>query len=158
MEKIESLYNVSVDITLTKNITLSATSEEHARQLVMEMFEKSAYSMIQNATFLKVETTDIIKENRYINVDGNGYVTLELYEDMISYCSHSGKCDEDCEIVLKIPFVKDQFKRIPDERLNKSLYECLDKTMEEIETMTRHDREMYALWIAANNAVEQLQQ
>lgn len=89
-------------------------------------------------------------------VDGNGYIEMELSQEVINICSNSGDCEEDVIRCLELPEIKKQFKSITDNILNQSLYEVLcDYTKEEIKNMERKKKEMYALWIACCNAREE---
>lgn len=92
----------------------------------------------------------------YEYVDGNGYIELELSEEIIRLCSHNGDCDEDTKRCIQLPEIKNQFKNISDDTLFKSLREVLsDETDDEIRNMTRETKEQYALWIACCNAMEE---
>lgn len=90
-----------------------------------------------------------------VMVDSNGFVELDLTEEIVNLCYHTGDCEEEIKRCLELDEIKSQFQRIDDDTLNKSLYECTDNTKEEINQLSRNHKEELALWIACGNAVDE---
>ena len=86
-------------------------------------------------------------------VDGCGLIELEIPDDIIGSCYHSGECGNDVEAALLIPMIRKQFDSISDERLIKSLSEVWDDS-DVIRQSDRHTNEMRALWIVCGNIME----
>ena len=92
------------------------------------------------------------RETTFAYVDGNGYVELEIPNDMVNTCYHGGECAYDVENALTDDFIREQFDNISDEQLIRSLSEVWDNT-EDIVNADRHVNEMRALWIACGNVI-----
>lgn len=93
------------------------------------------------------------RETTFTYVDGNGYIELEIPNDIVNTCYHGGECVCDIENALKDDFIRAQMDDISDERLIASLSEVWHDT-EDITNADRHTNEMRALWIACGNIIE----
>lgn len=89
-------------------------------------------------------------ETKLIQVDGNGYVELELSQEIADLCHHPGPCDADVENCLLLPEIRQQFDNISDEQLINCINEIYIDGYDP-ETASRHSNESYALWIACGN-------
>ena len=87
-------------------------------------------------------------------VDGCGLIELEIPNDIVTLCYHSGECMYDVENCIIEPTIRKQFDEISDELLIKSLSEVWDD-VEPIENADRHTNECRALWIACGNIIEE---
>ena len=93
------------------------------------------------------------KDTRWVCVDGCGFITLELTEDIVNGCYHQGECDGDVNDAITLPGIRAQFDLISDEQLIRSLKECgIDEYNPE--TATREQNERWALWMACGNAAD----
>lgn len=108
------------------------------------------------SVFKQQELTLKIMNNQYfIDIDGCGYAGLFLTKEIAQMCYHSGSCDEDIDNCMELPYFKEQFATISDERLIKSLCEVYDDP-DVIRNSTRLDNEKRALWIAAGNFLDEV--
>lgn len=94
-----------------------------------------------------------MEETRFAYVDGNGYVGLEIPNDLVDMCYHGGDCTYDVENALLDPFIRSQLDDITDEQLVNSLSEVWDNT-KDVVNADRHTNEMRAVWIACGNIIE----
>ena len=80
---------------------------------------------------------------------------IEMTKRQAESVSHSGDCENDVEILLQDKKIKRQLEKIPD----KELYSELKETGIELENLqTRHDLEVYIIWIAGCNIIEELRE
>lgn len=63
--------------------------------------------------------------------------------------SHQGPCDEDVEALIKLPKIRRQLRKIPDDELQAELSEYGAWEPEELQDRT--ENELRITWIAAGN-------
>lgn len=90
----------------------------------------------------------------YVAVDGCGFVSLGLTDEIANACYHSGSCDYDTEVYLDAPIIREQLDKITDEQIIKSLNECGIDEYNPSEH-TRRDNESWLLFLAAANYKEE---
>ena len=83
------------------------------------------------------------------------YFELEMTKRQAKSVSHLGSCDNDVEILLQDKKIKRQLKKIPDDKLRTELKE-MGIDLENIQT--RHDLEMYIVWIAGGNIMDDVKE
>lgn len=81
----------------------------------------------------------------YFNYIGS----IELTEEVINLCHHSGPCDEDVIRCMELPEVKAELAEIDPEALRKELYEY--GAWDDEELKNHNDNLMRILWLAAGN-------
>lgn len=84
-------------------------------------------------------------KSAYFNYIGS----IELPLDVISNCSHSGRCDDDIDNCMLLPEVKAELGGIDPEQLRKELSEY--GAWDEKELSNHNDNLKRILWIAAGN-------
>jgi len=90
----------------------------------------------------------------YVAVDGCGFVNLGLTDEIADDCYHPGSCDDDIEVYLDAPIIREQLDNISDEQIIKSLNECGIDEYNPSEN-TRRDNESWLLFLAAANYKEE---
>lgn len=86
----------------------------------------------------------------YFNYIGS----IELPEDVVHHCSHSGPCDDDVAAARMLPEIKAELAEIDPEQLRKELkeYGCWDD-----HELSDHDANLTKiLWIAAGQISDEL--
>lgn len=78
---------------------------------------------------------------------------IELPEDVVRKCSHSGDCEDDCRRCMELPEVKSELEKIDPDRLKKELKEY--GAWDDSELSNHNDNLMRILWIAAGNIQDQ---
>lgn len=84
----------------------------------------------------------------YFNYIGS----IELPEDVIDACHHSGDCTEDCMRCMELPEIKAELAEIDPEQLRKELREY--GAWDEDQLQDHHENLLRILWIAAGNIQE----
>lgn len=78
---------------------------------------------------------------------------IEMTKRQAESVSHPGPCDADVEILLQDRKIKRQLKKIPDDKLRMELKEM---GIDPENLQTRHDLEMYIVWIAGGNIMDEI--
>lgn len=78
---------------------------------------------------------------------------IEMTKRQAESVSHPGPCDADVEILLQDRKIKRQLKKIPDDKLRMELKEY---GIDPENLQTRHDLEMYIIWIAGGNIMDEI--
>lgn len=81
----------------------------------------------------------------YFNYIGS----IELPEDVVNACNHSGPCDEDVDRAMELPEIKAELSEIDPEQLRKELSEY--GAWDDQELANHQDNLKRILWIAAGN-------
>lgn len=81
------------------------------------------------------------------------YFEIEMTKIQAESVSHPGPCDADVEILLQNKKIKRQLEKIPDEKLRTELKEM---GIDPENLQTRHDMEMYIVWIAGGNIMDNI--
>lgn len=81
------------------------------------------------------------------------YFEIEMTKRQAESVSHPGPCDADVEILLQDRKIKRQLKKIPDDKLRTELKEM---GIDPENLQTRHDLEMYIVWIAGGNIMDEI--
>jgi hypothetical protein len=81
------------------------------------------------------------------------YFEIEMTKKQAESVSHPGPCDDDVEILLQDRKIKRQLKKIPDDKLRMELKEA---GIDPENLQTRHDLEMYIIWIAGGNIMDNI--
>lgn len=99
------------------------------------------------------------KEYAYHDVSIDG---LECFELMMQYgnakaCCHSGSCDDDCEAVRHIPYIRKQLDKLSNEQLESAAREY-GVEFEEYEgrDIPRDVLEIYIVWLSAGDIVDEV--
>ena len=80
---------------------------------------------------------------------------IEMTKRQAESVSHPGPCDNDVEILLQDKKIKRQLKKIPDDKLRTELREM---GIDPENLQTRHDLEMYIVWIAGCDIYEDIKE
>jgi hypothetical protein len=86
----------------------------------------------------------------YFNYIGS----IELPEDVVRNCSHSGLCDDDVDACLLLPEIKAELAEINPDQLRKELRE--HGAWNETELQDHAENLKRILWIAACNISDEL--
>lgn len=85
-------------------------------------------------------------ENVFYGYIDNG-IEIELSEDCIENCFHSGNCEEDCKAWIEVPELKAQFEKVEKERLINHIIETgADHTRSELNQWSKKDLCIWVLW------------
>lgn len=77
---------------------------------------------------------------------------LELSDEVVAFCSHSGDCEADVRRCMQLPKVKEQLDNMNRESLRKELEEYGAWDDEELDN--HEDNKMRILWLAAGDIAE----
>jgi len=78
---------------------------------------------------------------------------IEMTKRQAESVNHPGPCDNDVEILLQDKKIKRQLKKIPDDKLRTELKEM---GIDPENLQTRHNLEMYIVWIAGGNIIDEI--
>ncbi len=104
-----------------------------------------------------MKTKNNHKEYAYHDVSIDG---LECFKLMMQYgnakaCCHSGSCDDDCEAVRNIPYIRKQLDRLSNEQLESAAREYgVEFEKYEGRDIPRDVLEIYIVWLSACDIVD----
>lgn len=87
----------------------------------------------------------------YFDALQSGGFEFEMTLNDALSCCHSGSCDSDVEIALTVDYIKKQLAKLSDTEMRNAIEEY---GVEDIHTFNRHRLEMYIVWLAAGNIVD----
>jgi len=79
---------------------------------------------------------------------------IQMTKKQALSASHSGDCESDVNSLLKLPAIKQQLKKIPDDTLQDELREY--GAWDDEQLKNRHDNEQRIIWLAAGNIADDL--
>jgi len=106
-----------------------------------------------------MKTKNNHKEYAYHDVSTDG---LECFEFMMQYgnakaCCHSGSCDDDCEAVRHIPYIRKQLDKLSNEQLESAAREYgVEFEKYEGRDIPRDVLEIYIVWLSAGDIVDEV--
>lgn len=80
-----------------------------------------------------------------------GTFSIKMTEEDAWRGCHSGRCDYDCEQLIEEDYIRKQLDEISDEQMTEVLKEY---GIEDADSKTRHESEMYIVWLAAGDIVD----
>ncbi len=100
--------------------------------------------------FMQDATPD--KQTLFGTFDGLRGHEIEMTLEEARSCAHQGQCDQDVEILLSQPHVKNQFANFTAEQIKQSLKES--GAWEDEELQDEETNQQRALWFAACDITE----
>lgn len=94
-----------------------------------------------------METATKIKPNMkkyYAYVDNS--IEMEISEECVLQCAHSGQCDEDVKRWLEMDEIKTQFKRLTCKTMRSHIKEWGAHEESELNRMDKHTLSLFILW------------
>ncbi len=77
---------------------------------------------------------------------------LKIFSKHAAIASHPGKCDDDVNYIMQLPYIKKQLAVIDKEQLIKELKEYC--AWDDNELSSHEDNLMRIVWIASGNIIE----
>lgn len=80
-----------------------------------------------------------------------------MYYEDAKMCCHLGDCEDDCEIVRNIPYVREQLDKLTNEQMETAVREC-GIGFEEYDgrDVPRDVLELYLVWVSAGEIVDEV--